>query len=147
MKKWASPIYAFFKATPRIEYKNGHHMHVFECVSKTCRGRGTKKREVNRYVDTADSTSTSNLRKHAKVCWGDDTIAAADDTNDVEAACKIVGASGSSNGSIMASFKRIGKAKVTYSHKPHMKTETRYVSRSMCSSQDLCSVGCGTGLK
>ncbi|KAF5324406.1 hypothetical protein D9619_011183 [Psilocybe cf. subviscida] len=127
MKKWTSPIYAFFKATPRIEYKKGRRMHVFECLSKTCRGKGNNKREVNRYVDTADSTSTSNLRKHAKLCWGDDTITAADDTNDVAAARKIVNSSGSKDGSITASFKRIGKGKVTYSHKPHTKTETRAV--------------------
>lgn len=111
MKKWTSPIYAFFKATPRIEHKKGRRMHVFECVSKTCRGKGANKCEVNRYMDTADSTSTSNLRKHAKLCWGDDTIAAADDTNDVAAARKVVDASGSKDGSITASFKRIGNGK------------------------------------
>jgi hypothetical protein len=41
---------------------------------------------VRRYLDTTDAKSTSNLRKHAKICWGEEAVAAADQTRDVLAA-------------------------------------------------------------
>ena len=38
------------------------------------------------YLDTDDAKSTGNLHKHAKVCWGEETVATADQTQHVEAA-------------------------------------------------------------
>jgi hypothetical protein len=37
------------------------------------------------YLNTADATSTSNLRWHAKVCWGEETVTAAGTVKDVYA--------------------------------------------------------------
>lgn len=45
---------------------------------------------MRRYLDKGDRNSTSNLRKHAKVCWGDETVAAADATRDIDAAREIL---------------------------------------------------------
>jgi len=70
LKDWNSPIYAFFTPTPSIEYIKGHRVYVFECSTKHCRGKGNG-RLVHRYLDTSDAKSTSNLRKHAKICWGE----------------------------------------------------------------------------
>ena len=75
---WNSPVYVFFKPTPSIEYINERRVHVFECVAKHCKGKGNS-RMVRRYLDTSDAKSTSNLRKHARICWGSETVAAADD--------------------------------------------------------------------
>ena len=33
---------------------------------------------MNRYLDKADARSTSNFRKHVKICWGTDIVVAAD---------------------------------------------------------------------
>jgi hypothetical protein len=80
---------------------------------------------VNRFLDKGDASSTSNLRKHAKLCWGSDVIAAADSTRDVELATEVVAKSGKGNESITAMFERVGKGKVTYSHMQHTKTESK----------------------
>ena len=41
---------------------------------------------VRRYLDTSDAKSTGNLRKHARACWGVETVAAADETRNLGAA-------------------------------------------------------------
>ena len=114
----------FFKPEPAIEYIHGRRAHVFECAAKPCKGRGG--RHVRRYLDTGDAKSTGNLRKHAKVCWGEDAVAAADGTKDVKAAREALGSMENANGSITAVFNHIGKDKITYSHCQHTKTEAQY---------------------
>ena len=97
---------------------------MFECAATHCLGRGNG-RIVRRYLDTGDAKSTSNLRKHAKICWGEEAVAAADDTKDVHAAREALGKLGSVDGSITAAFERVAKSKVTYSHRQHTTAEAR----------------------
>jgi hypothetical protein len=125
MSDWTAPIYAFFRPTPQIEYIAGRRAHVFECASGRCKARNG--RDVRRFLDKGDRNSTSNLRKHAKVCWGDDAIAAADTTYNVDAAREILLKSDKRDGSITAEFQRIGKGKVSFSTRQHTKTEARSV--------------------
>jgi hypothetical protein len=84
-----------------------------------------KSRGVRRYLDKGDAKSTSNMRKHAKKCWGEEVLASADkakNANEVRATT----VKGFLNPqSITAVFKRKGKGKVTYSHRQHTKTEAR----------------------
>ena len=82
---------------------------------------------VRRYLDTTDAKSTSNLRKHAKVCWGDEAVAAADQTRDVLAAREALEKMSKKDGSILEAFERVAKSKVTYSHRQHTTAETRCV--------------------
>lgn len=56
-----------------------------------------------------DAWSTSNLCKHAKVCWGKETIHAADQSKDVHAACGILGNKLKKDSSITTAFERIAK--------------------------------------
>ena len=123
-KDWVSPIYVFFKPTPAIEYINDHRVHVFECTAPNCKGKANG-RKVRRYLDTTDAKSTSNLRKHAKICWGEEPVAAADATKNVHAAREALGKYKDS--SITAAFRRVAKGKVTYSHRQHTTAEARYV--------------------
>lgn len=53
-------------------------------------------------------------------------MAAADATRDLDGARDILTNSKLRDGTITAEFKRIGKGKVTYSHRQHTKTEARY---------------------
>jgi uncharacterized DUF497 family protein len=129
-KEWNSPVYVFFKPTPSIEYINNRRVHVFECAAKGCKGRGNG-RYVRRYLDTSDAKSTSNLRKHAKICWSDDIVALADKTKDVGAAREALAGLKNVDASITAVFERVAKSKVTYSHRQHTKTEARYVIITM----------------
>lgn len=124
-KKWTSPVYVFFKKNPRIEYKDGRTCHVFECNASRCKARNG--RDVCRYLDKGDANSTGNLRKHAKKCWGEEAVETADATRDLDAARETLAKSGVKDGSITAEFARIGKGKITYSHREHTKTEARYV--------------------
>ena len=81
-KDWNSPIYVFFRRTPTIEYIKDRRVHVFQCSANHCKGKGNGCM-VFRYLDITDAKSTSNLCKHAKVCWGDEAVLAADQTRDV----------------------------------------------------------------
>ena len=112
-KDWDAPIYVFFLPTTTIEYIEGRKAHVFQCAASRCH---CKTRYVCRFLDTKDAKSTSNLRHHAKLCWGDDTVAAADDTCDVKTAREALSKRKDLNRSITAAFERAGKGKVTYSH-------------------------------
>jgi hypothetical protein len=124
MCEWTSPIYVFFGPTPRIEYINDRRAHVFECAAGRCKGKNGK--DVRRFLDKGDRKSTSNLRKHAKICWGADTVKMADETRDVDAAREVLSKTNLRDGSITAEFARIGKGKVTFSTRQHTKAESRY---------------------
>lgn len=91
-------IYAFFHPVPNVDYDNGRKFHEFTCSAKGCQ------KKIRRYLDTKDAKSTSNLRKHAKLCWGMDTINAADQTKNASEARSLVN-----------------------SHRQHTKTETKFV--------------------
>jgi hypothetical protein len=123
MKEWSSPIYVFFKQTPRIEYIEGRRAHVFVCAAGHCKGKNG--RGIRRFLDKGDKKSTSNLRKHAKICWGSEAVEAADNTCDVDAAREILSKTKLRDGSITAEFKRIGKGKVTFSTRQHTTAEAR----------------------
>jgi hypothetical protein len=123
-KEWVSPIYVFFARVPRIEYVDKRRVHVFMCAAVHCKARNG--RDVRRYLDTGDAKSTSGLRRHAKACWGDEAVDAADQTRDLEGARVVLAKSGvKKNGSITEAFMLITKDKVTYSHRPYTYTETR----------------------
>ncbi|KAG1857367.1 hypothetical protein DFJ58DRAFT_659107, partial [Suillus subalutaceus] len=116
---WNSPVYAFYHPIPEIGYHEGHRFHEFKCAATSC------KKGVHRYLDKKDAKSTSNMQKHAKICWGEETVKLADETKNAQEACTII--SGAKDGSITASFERTGKGKVTYSHRQHTRTETKYL--------------------
>ncbi|KAF8449518.1 hypothetical protein L210DRAFT_3641111 [Boletus edulis BED1] len=103
MKEWTSPIYAFFEPKPLVEEQNGCCSHLFKCASRSC------KTTIWRYLDTKDARSTGNMRKHARKCWGDEPVSAADDAKDAnEARTKVVGGI-LKNGKITQLFERKGK--------------------------------------
>lgn len=118
-------MYVFFKQVPRIEYKDGRRHHVFECCAGRCKGKNG--RDVRRFLDKGDSNSTSNLIRHAKICWGAETVEAATATRDIDAAREVLSKAKLKDGSIVAEFQRIGKDKITYSHRQHSTMEARYV--------------------
>jgi hypothetical protein len=117
MDDWNSPIYAFFHPIPTIGYKDGRRYHEFNCFALTC------KKSVRRFLDKKDAGSTSNLHKHAKICWGLDTVKAAMEAQNASEARQIL--SQSKDGSISAAFQIKGKGKVMYSHRQHTRTETK----------------------
>lgn len=80
---------------------------------------------VRRYLDTGDAKSTSNLRKHAKICWGEAAVVSADTTKNIQAARVALGKMTSVDSSITDAFQRAAKGKVTYSHRQHTTTEAR----------------------
>ncbi|KAF8152407.1 hypothetical protein B0H34DRAFT_663725, partial [Crassisporium funariophilum] len=85
-KEWNSPIYVFFKPIPSIEYIKECRVHVFQCGAKRCMGKSNG-RMICQYLDTGNARLTGNLCKHAKICRGEEAVAAADLTGDARAAC------------------------------------------------------------
>ncbi len=119
---WNAPVYAFYSPVPSIEYRDGRKCYVWTCLAKNCH------HEVNRFLDTADASSTKNLRNHVKKCWGEDVLKAADEVKHLRDARNIVQTHRESaqNGSITQAFSRAeGKGKIMYSHRQHTKPEAR----------------------
>lgn len=123
-KEWTAPIYAFFKEDPVIEYVKGRRCHTFVCGATHCKN---KTRAVRRFLDTSDATSTGNLRKHARKCWTDEAVQAADKATNAESLRETTSRRNLNPQSITASLERKGKGTVTYSHRQHTKLETRFV--------------------
>jgi hypothetical protein len=80
---------------------------------------------VRCYLDTSDAEFTSNLLKHAKICWGEEEVAGADRIKDVYTAHEAL--KNRRDGSIMQAFEQVAKATVTYSHHQHTTTESRCI--------------------
>ena len=99
------------------------HVHVFECAAGKCRGKN--RWDVCQFLDTSDAKSTSGLHRHAKNCWDDEAVEAADGTQDLEGAHVVLAKTKLCDGLITAKFEHIGKGKVTYSHCQHTSTEAR----------------------
>ncbi|KIM53897.1 hypothetical protein SCLCIDRAFT_137972, partial [Scleroderma citrinum Foug A] len=81
-------------------------------------------RGVQRYLDTKDTRSSSNLRKHVRMCWGDKVLTAAGKVKDASKAWTKIIAPFLQTGSITESFEWKGK-QARYSHRQHTRAETR----------------------
>ena len=77
-REWTSPIYQFFDPVPDIRIVDGRRVHEFKCSAHGCKAR------IRCYLDTKDSRSTGNKRRHVKSCWGNDVAQAANDAKDVQ---------------------------------------------------------------
>ena len=89
MKKWSSPVYAFFYPKPEIE-DGKQRCHVFKCFAEHCKGKGKEPRLIRCYLDTGDRNSTGSLHKHAKACWGEDAVQQVDETKNLTHAWEVV---------------------------------------------------------
>jgi hypothetical protein len=94
---------------------------------------------VCRFLDKGDTKSTSNLRRHAKVCWGDEAVSVADATRDVKVACDALANRKERDGSITATFQCIAKGSITYSHRPYTRLEAWYICTSYHEKRNLTS--------
>ena len=84
----------------------------FKCAAKRCKNKAGG---VRRYQDSKDRAATSNLKTHAIRCFGADAVNTAFNKP----------TTGSPDGSIFASFARLGQASVSISHHAHTTDETR----------------------
>ncbi|KAJ7665490.1 hypothetical protein B0H14DRAFT_2658510 [Mycena olivaceomarginata] len=110
--KWTSPIYPFIKDNVKTltDSHNGRKYQAFKCKAP-----GGCKTKVNSDPHS-DWSSISNLKKHAKQCWGADVI----DTH-----IRGVAADASRDGSIFAAFARSRQHPVNVSHRTHTQPEFR----------------------
>ncbi|KAG2035446.1 hypothetical protein BDR03DRAFT_868183, partial [Suillus americanus] len=127
---WIGPSYSFFNPVPVMSHVNGQRFHAFSCCAKGCN------QLIHCFLNKADVKSTSNMWKHAKKCWGTDTVEIVDQAKNATVAQESIIEPLHTTDSIMAAFERKGKGKVTYSHRQHMKTESqakivRWVSESV----------------
>lgn len=121
MNSWDSPVYGLYEPIPSIEEVDGHRCHVFKCAAVGCNHK------IRRYLDTNDKGSTSNLRTHAKKCWGDEALAKVYDVKDLKKVREVVGKlKNAPNSNITSMFSNLeGKGVVTYMHRQHTLQETR----------------------
>jgi hypothetical protein len=119
LKRWTSPIYTFYHPIPDIEYVDGRRAHVFQCTAKSCSYK------CRHFLDGPDRSSTGNLIKHVKSCWGDAAYEAATNCQNANDARESIVKPLVKTGTITVAFDRKGKGKVTYRHRQHTKTETK----------------------
>ncbi|KAJ6587344.1 hypothetical protein B0H10DRAFT_1831741, partial [Mycena sp. CBHHK59/15] len=81
---WTSTIYTFYLGDVKIEYRGSKLHHTFTCGARNC------KHTITRNQTTKDSNSTKNLRVHAKKCWGEDNVVAAEKVKSLAAARKLL---------------------------------------------------------
>ena len=122
MKEWMAPIYAFFEPMPVVEYVDNRRCHIFQCAASECKH---KLRGVCQFLDKGDAKSTSNMRKLAKKCWGDEVVASVDKAKNAHEVCATTVKGALDPQLITATFERKGKGKVKYSHRQHTKTKAR----------------------
>lgn len=67
--------------------------------------------------------SALHLHKHAKACWGEETVKKTMEASNASEAREVL--SKSKDGSIAAAFQFKGKGNISYSHRQHTRTETR----------------------
>ena len=63
------------------------------------------------YLDKKDAMSTGNIHKHAKICWGANTVRLATEAQNLQDTCKVLAKS--KDGSVAAAFQVKGKGKGT----------------------------------
>ena len=117
-RKWKAPVYAFFEPDQGIEFIDGRTVHVFKCANTGCRHL------VRRYLTSRDKTSTNNLRKHVRKCWGVEALEAADQTSTMANAKDCVERY-RRTGNLKVAFGAAGKKTFRYSTIQHSPTETR----------------------
>lgn len=118
-KRWTASAYAFFKPEVSIEHRKGRRIHVFRCANTGC------KHTVRRYIGTGDTSSTGNLRKHIKSCWGGEALQAADEKGSATNAREAVKTYRRTQ-DIKVAFGNVGKKTVTFSTRQHTPSEARY---------------------
>ena len=121
-KEWDAPIYVFFKPMPTVQYIDGRKAHTFECGAKKCHCRN---RFVRQFLDKGDAKSMGNLCRHATKCWGEEAVAAANNTWDIKMAREALKNVKGIDGSITSLFQRAAKGQMTYSHHQYTKAEAQ----------------------
>ncbi|KAJ7792038.1 hypothetical protein B0H14DRAFT_3499762 [Mycena olivaceomarginata] len=136
--KWTSPIYTFFRDNVETvtDSHDGRKYQAFKCNAPgRCKSKsdffGVKRYQKKVNGDPhSDCSSTSNLKKHAKHCWGSDVV---------EARLKGVAADATRNGSIFAAFARSGqRPRQCQSSYPHQAGVSRASHRQL---EDLLTAG------
>ena len=116
-------MYAFYDPTPAIqsvENPTGPGMRrvlVFRCANK-----GKCSKLVQRFMDSGDKSSTGNMGKHAKQCWGDAAFSAGKTLGKAESLRQVVSVV-RQTGKLAASFNVKHKGTPTYSNVPHTREE------------------------
>ena len=142
-KDWTSPIYGFFEARPAIEVAEGRRCHDFKCAAPHCKGKGARARLVRRYLDKKDKGSTSNMHKHAKICWGVEIVSKALQSRDeltIKEVRKSLSEAKIQDGTITAMFERKGKEVVSFLTKQHTYMETRLVNLYISSKKKKLTI-------
>ena len=86
------------------------------------------------YLDTRDKSSTGNLIKHVKQCWGDEVWKTASQCKDACEADAAVIQLFTKSRNITANFQRTGKRTISYMHQ-HTRTETKYIDSPIVTTQ------------
>ncbi|KAJ7038766.1 hypothetical protein C8F04DRAFT_950821 [Mycena alexandri] len=120
-----SSVYQFFKSPTLLEDGDGRQYQYFKCAApKSCKAaaKGISRYQTNKDGSkAADRSSTSNLMKHAKKCWGADVVKAR--MQGVEAQAK--------DGSIFSAFARAKDRPVAPSNHTLTEAELRCASFSL----------------
>ncbi|KAH7093849.1 hypothetical protein BKA62DRAFT_593638, partial [Auriculariales sp. MPI-PUGE-AT-0066] len=117
-----APVYAFYHPFPKVVVNNeGKDEQHFICTHANCKRNGAP---IKRVIGGTDDGSTSNLRGHAKSCWGQAAVNDVDKMPDAAKAREMLSRPISEK--LTATFMRTGKGKVSFSTTTLTTYETRY---------------------
>ncbi|KAJ6632563.1 hypothetical protein B0H10DRAFT_1624834, partial [Mycena sp. CBHHK59/15] len=123
----------FYLGDVKIEYRGGKLHHTFTCGARNC------KHTITRNQTTKDSNSTKNLRVHAKKCWGEDNVVAAEKVKSLAAARKLLKENSGVRSQRLTDIFRAHEAGggESFSHVPLTNEQSRaehvrWVSESLC---------------
>ncbi|KAJ7151172.1 hypothetical protein C8R46DRAFT_914388, partial [Mycena filopes] len=118
-RAWRSAVYGLYSSKVNIGYHNDRKYHEFSCANKRCKfGKNGKPAVVRRYLDSKDRAATGNLINHAKACRGTDAV---ENVMTSEKAKKKT----TRDGSIYATFAKIGQRVRSFASRPQTAQETR----------------------
>ncbi|KAE9385363.1 hypothetical protein BT96DRAFT_751949, partial [Gymnopus androsaceus JB14] len=120
--KQTAPIYAFYHPNPKVEFdKDIAKYAVFAC--RNC--CSTQKQGLM----GTDAASTSVLHQHAKRCWGDKAVKAAQESKDLSRAREAIEKFGSKKQSVLTAALRTVKGWAElFSTTPPLKENIRIVT-------------------
>jgi hypothetical protein len=114
-------VYTFYKI---LQIRHGAAKQ--QIIFFRCGNKRKCTHEIKRYLDKQDKSSTSNLNKHVRACWGEAAFNAGKELGTKEQAYKLVVKPMKTNGTLTLAFDVIAKGKKPlHSNINHSKPEVR----------------------
>ncbi len=118
--EWKSPIYGFYDEDIQLVIIDNRKAILFQCAARGCG------KTLQRFHDTHDRSSSGNLHKHTRLCWGEEAVGQAKAIGDATRVRSCI-VQGLQKNSDITEYFRLEKAakKPLYLHQQMSRAQTR----------------------